>query len=120
MTAPTPTSPEDGRETRLVEVKGRTIVVRQLLDAQMLFLAREAKLLQNAETTGDRRVAGMVRMFDTLESQVVQEADREYLLDLVSKGNLELKDLMEFVTVFQDEAQEKPKVRRGRRPASAR
>jgi hypothetical protein len=60
----------------------------------------------------------MRRVLDALESQVVHEMDREYLIDLVALGDLELRDLMGFVKAFTDEETEpeKPKVRRGRRP----
>lgn len=116
MTEPTP--PDKGRETRTVDVKGRTIEVRQLLDAQMLFMAREAKTLQDPQESSARKIKGMQRMFDALESQVIKQDDREYLMDLVSVGELELKDLMSFISAFNsDEEVEKPKVRRGRPPA---
>lgn len=104
----------------MVTVRGRTIVVRQLLDAQMLFLTREAHLLQQENVTPARKVAGIRRVFDALESQVVQEADKDYLMDQIAAGNLEFKELMGFVEAFQDTVEvepEKPKVRRGRRPA---
>lgn len=118
MTEPTPTSPDTGRETRIVEVKGRTIVVRKLKDTQILFLNREAILLGRGGLPEERVKAGMRRVLDVLESQVVQEVDREYLLDLVALGDLELKDLMGFIQAFRDDdaEPEKPKVRRGRRP----
>jgi hypothetical protein len=118
MTEPTPTSPDDGRETRVVDVKGRAIVVRKLKDTQILFLNREAILLSRGELPEGRVKTGMRRVLDVLESQVVQDLDREYLLDLVALGDLELSDLMGFVKAFRDEAvePEKPKVRRGRRP----
>lgn len=64
------------------------------------------------DTEPQRRLAAIGRVFDLLESSVVQEEDREYLLDLTVAGNLELKDLLSFVTAFGDD--EKPKVRRGR------
>jgi hypothetical protein len=118
MTQPTPASEDKGRETRIVDVKGRSIVVRQLLDAQMLFMAREGEVLQDPDVPIARKMKGMRRLFDALESQVVQDEDREYLMDLISTGNLELKDLMSFVSAFVDQDEvEKPKVRRGRRPA---
>lgn len=118
MTEPTPTSPDTGRETRVVDVKGRAIVVKRLNEAQLLFLNREAILLQRGGLPEDRVRAGMRRVLDALESQVVQDMDREYLLDLVALGDLELKDLMGFIRSFTDEdgEPEKPKVRRGRRP----
>ena len=111
--SPDMTTPEDpGNETRIVEVKGRNIVVRQLNDAQLLLMGREARLAGREDTDPGRRLAGVGRIFDILESAVVQEEDREYLLDLTVAGNLRLSDLMTFITAFSDEP--KPKVRRGR------
>lgn len=108
------TTPEDpGKETKIVDVKGRHVVVRQLTDAQLLLLGREARLASKEETDPGRRMSGIARVFDILESAVVQEEDREYLMDLTVQGDLELKDLMDFITAFGSD-EEKPKVRRGR------
>lgn len=108
------TSPEDpGKETQLVPVKGRNIVVRQLTDAQLLLFGREARLASKNDTDPERRLSGIARIFDILESAVVQDEDREYLMDLTVQGELQLKDLMDFLTIFSD-GEEKPKVRRGR------
>ena len=109
------TTPEDpGKETRIVDVKGRNVVVRQLTDAQYLLLARESRLAIREGDDSPRRVAAIGRLFDILESVVVQQEDKDYLLDLTVAGDLELKDLMSFVTVFSEEEAAKPKVRRGR------
>lgn len=108
------TAPDPGRDTRLVDVKGRNIVVRQLNDAQLLLLAREARLAQREDTEDQRRLTAVGRIFDLLESAVVQEEDRDYLMDLTVAGNLTLGDLTGFVTVFAEDDDAKPKVRRGR------
>lgn len=108
------TSPDSGAETRVVDVRGRNIVVRELLDAQLLLLAREARLAQNPDTEPQRRLAAVGRIFDMLESAVVQESDRDYLLDLVVQRNLALSDMTSFVSAFGDTQEQKPRVRRGR------
>ena len=88
----TPTSPDPGRETRLIDIKGRLITVRQLKDA-------------------------ISRMFDILESAIVQQEDKDYLTALNVAGDLEITDLMVFISSFNEpQAAEKPKVRRGRPP----
>lgn len=109
---PAMTNPDDGKDTRLVDVKGRTVVVRQLLDAQLLLLAREARLAQKSDTPDARRLAAVGRIFDILESALVQERDQEYIMDLTVKGELSLGDLNGFISAFDTE--DKPKVRRGR------
>lgn len=109
------TAPEDpGKETRLVPVKGRSIVIRQLQDAQLLLLAREARLAQRDDTDPTRRLAAVGRIFDLLESAVVQQEDKDYLLDLTVQGELALRDLTGFISAFADEEKAKPRVRRGR------
>lgn len=113
MTEPTPVDP--GRETRIIDLKGRQVVVRQLTDAQQLLLSREATLLQKPTIDRARKMTAVSRIYDMLESAVAQEEDREYLTELNLAGELELKDMMTFVSVFGTE-QEKPKVRRGRPP----
>jgi len=118
---PDMTTPEDpGQEkTRSVDVKGRSVEVQQLLDAQLLLLSREARLASRETTEGDRRVVAVGRIFDLLESVMVSDEDKEYLIDLIVARNLELGDLRGFITAFsdEDEPEEKPKVRRGRPPA---
>jgi hypothetical protein len=110
-------SEDPGKETRLVDVRGRNIVVRQLNDAQLLLLGREARLAGREDTDNARRLSGVARIFDILESAVVQEEDREYLMDLTVQGDLQLKDMLDFISVF-GEPEQKPRVRRGRRPAN--
>jgi len=103
-----------------VDVKGRDVAVQQLNDAQLLLLAREARLAQRESTDKQRRLEAVGRIFDLLESAVIQDEDREYLMDLTVKGKLTLGDLTGFITAFtEDEEEEKPKVRRGRPPKRA-
>jgi hypothetical protein len=114
------TNPDEGRETRIVSVRDRTIVVRRLIDTQLMLLAREAKVLQRDDIGMDRKMNGIDRMFRILESAIAQESDREYLEDLMVAGELDLNELLSFVTAFgdKDEAEQKPKVRRGRQAIS--
>lgn len=110
------TNPDPGRETRVVLVRDRSIVVRKLIDTQMLLLAREAKILQRDDISVDRKMDSIDRMFRVLESAVAQPSDREFLDDLMITGELDLRELLSFVSAFSedDEKAPKPKVRRGR------
>lgn len=101
-----------GVETRLVPIGDRQIVVRQLVDAQYVLLGREAKVVGDAKSDGERKMKAVSRIMDLLESAVVQEDDREYLIELNIKGELTLAMLLSFVTIFSQD--EKPAVRRGR------
>ena len=106
---------DPGTDTRIVPINGRSIVVRQLRDAQLTLLAREAKEIQRGDRT--RQMDAAARMFNILESAVVQDSDREFLLDEITVGKVELKDILAFVSAFsEDQEEEKPKVRRGRPP----
>jgi hypothetical protein len=113
---PAMTAPLDpGKETRIVDVHGRNIVVRALNDAQLLLIAREARLAQIPETTPERRLVAVSRIFDILENAIVQDADKEYLMDLTVQGTLTLTDMTGFISAFGDaEEDEKPRARRGR------
>jgi hypothetical protein len=109
-----PNGAEVGTQTRLVDLKGRSITVRELKDAQQLLIQREAKILQGDEAGKDRKVTAVANIYDILESAVVQPEDLDYLTRLNVKGLIELKDMMGFITAFGEE--QKPKVRRGRPP----
>lgn len=112
------TNPEDpDKGTRDVPVKGRIVVVKQLNDAQLLLLGREARLASKESTEGSRRLDAIGRVFDLLESVVIKPEDKDYLMDITVRGDLELKDLTDFITAFSDEdkdQEQKPKIRRGR------
>jgi|SRR5262245_28042907 len=103
---------DPGTDTRIVPINGRSVVVRQLKDAQLALMAREAKQVQRNDVDEGRRLDAGARLFDILESAVVQDDDRTFVLDEITAGRVELKDLLEFISVFGEE--EKPKVRRGR------
>lgn len=116
MTTPDPAIPDnEARETRVVDIKGRTMVIRALRETQLLSLNHEARILQREDIDGDRKMKGMERMFKTLLSVVAQPSDREYLEDLMAEGELDLRELTTFATSFFNEPEEQaPKVRRGR------
>lgn len=103
------------RETRIVPIHGRSIVVRQLVDTQMVHLMRHARILQKDNVDIPTKLDSVERMFTILKKMVVQQLDQDFLTGLEEDGEIELKDLMAFITAFEGEP-EKPKVRRGRPP----
>lgn len=113
---PTPESPQEPREKRNVELRGRMVAVQDLVDAQMMLLAREAKVLRDKNSSNDRKMSSVGRMFTVLESALVEPDDRDYMNDLIATGDLDLRELVAFVTAFETDAvaEVKPKVRRGR------
>jgi hypothetical protein len=114
------TNPDPGRETQIVDVRGRNILIKKLNDTQIMLLAREAKVLQRDDISADRKMDGIDRMLFILESVVADGSDREYMQDLMMKGELDLRELISFVTAFEAvDGEGKPvaRVRRGRTPA---
>lgn len=105
------------RPTRVIDVQGRDITIRKLVDTQMLLMAREAKLLTRGDIDTERKLEGLDRMFSILESAVIEPDDRVYLEGLMERGELDLRELMGFVTSFDEDEKPAVKVRRGRAPA---
>lgn len=111
------TTPVDpGRETQVVAVRDRSIVIRQLIDTQRMLIARWAVMIQRDDIPGAQKLELLSKMFDTLESVIVQQEDRDYVEELMAAGQLDLRELISFMTAFdnQGEGGAKPKVRRGR------
>lgn len=112
MTQATQSTSDD---TRRIRVKGRDITVRRLVDTQVVLLAREGRLLQKSTIMDERKLVAMGRVFDILESAVISEEDREYLLDLTVARELELDDMLQIVKAFAgNNTNAAPVVRRGR------
>jgi len=105
---------DPGRETQTVDVHGRDVVIKKLVDTQVMLLAREAKILQRDDIGVDRKLDGIDRMFSILESVVVDPVDREYMQQLMTSGELDLRELISFVTVFEADQNKPVRVRRGR------
>lgn len=111
------TTPDPGGEARNAEIQGRTIAVHPLLDSQLALMAREARTLQRDDVEGGRKMVGAARLFDIIESVIVQETDREFLLDEIVGRRLEFKDILDgIVKAHANQGEEKPRVRRGRPP----
>jgi hypothetical protein len=106
---------DTGRETRLIPIGDRMLVVRQLTDTQMVHLLRHSKILQADGVDRATKMDSVERIFRILHTVVVQQEDKDYLDEQEESGQVELKDLMPFVTAFSAEP-EKPKARRGRPP----
>lgn len=100
-----------------VPVRGRDVEIKDLTDAQLLLLAREARLARNPDTESERKFTAVARIMDILETAIVKGEDKEYVLDLTVAGTLEMKDLLGFISVAeQAEDAPKPRARRGRPP----
>jgi len=103
---------DNGRETRVVPVAGRSIVVKQLTETQMLHLMRHSKILASDQVDNELKIDSMDRMLKILNSVCTQDTDRDWLVEAQESGDVDLKDMIGWVNAFKDE--EKPTVRRGR------
>lgn len=106
---------DTGAETRLVPIKGRTIVVKRLTEGQMLLMSRDVGRLEDEKISVQAKLTLAGGILDMFESTIIQPADREYVLDLTRKGEIDLPDFVTFLTAFKEE--EKPAkvvARRGR------
>ncbi len=104
---------DPGRETRVVPVSGRNIVVRQLTDTQMLHLMRHAKILASDAVENIVKIDSMDRMLKILNSVVVQDSDRDWLVEAQENGDVELSEMTGWVNAFKSESKA-PVVRRAR------
>lgn len=102
---------DPGKDTRLMEFRGRQIVVRQLNEAQILLLAEKARLVTKVDVDAGIRMDAASTAMRILKAAVVQPADREYLEELTIAGDLDIGDLLAVVTIFAQE--QKPRTRRG-------
>lgn len=106
---------DSGRATQIVPVLGRNVVIRKLTDIQMGLLLRGSRILSSPNVDQAEKMEMMEMMFQILDSVVVQDEDKKWVLKQQIEGRLELKDMTSWVSVFEEEKDEKkPAVRRGR------
>lgn len=103
---------DPGKKTEIIEVLGRSIVVRELTEGQMMVLSRYADQASSDRTDPRTKVGAVSKMLSVLEQAVVQEEDREFLEEQMILGNLDLGAMTRVVSVFQEA---KPTNRAGRR-----
>lgn len=102
-------------ETRTITLGGRELEVKRLKDTQLLLMTHEAKVVARPGVEPDRVLEASSRLVDMLESAIIKPEDRGYFIDLMVRGEVEMSDLMQVLTVFSDKAEDsKPVVRRGR------
>jgi hypothetical protein len=112
------TQPNPGDEARPITVGGRDVLVRPLLGSQAVLMMRLVRNLQKQKVDDydmGAIVTNTAKILDVVESALVDQADKDYIEELIIDRKLDLKELVAVVTVFDDAAvAEKPKVRRGR------
>jgi hypothetical protein len=106
-------------DTRLVEINGRTIVVRELKDAQLVLLARDAARLEDVTVSNRDKLSLAGGIMDMFESVIVQQQDKDFVLAETRAGRTELATFLGFLTSFQEADAPKVTVKRGRPPRKA-
>lgn len=105
---------EEAVETRTIPILDRKVEVRQLNDAQIMLLGREAARLSRGGQEGRDAVLSAARILDLLEQTLVQQEDRDWLVQQMTEGAVEMKDLLPTLSAFSEEAPKTGPVRRGR------
>lgn len=85
---------------RQVEIEGRTVSLAEPTETQMMLMGRSAKKAQKAaqeEDMGDM-LTYMVEALDIVEYLIPDVSDRDFLADLMRKGQLEVRDLLDYAT----------------------
>lgn len=118
--------PVTERKTAVVSLGGRDITLRAFNETQFMQLQHESLVLKRSEDGNmpiDRVQKSLDRVFRAIRSAILDEDERDYIDDLMAEGELELRELVRAVFVFNHDAaveDEKPvQVRRGR-PRRAR
>lgn len=110
-----PLSPPDpGRRTQVVDIKGHSIVVRELMDLQIVHIMRYARILQSPNVSTDDKMEAVDQMLTILHNAVVQESDLAILVEAEKRGDVTISDMLGFLNGFQSDVPAKPVVRRGR------
>lgn len=102
------------KEIRTIPILDREVEVQQLNDAQIMLLGREAARLSRGSQEGRDAVLSAARILDLLEQTLVQQEDRDWLVEQMTQGKVEMTDLLPTLTAFAGEAPKTGPVRRAR------
>jgi hypothetical protein len=84
-----------------------------LTDTQMLHLMRHAKILSSDAVENENKIESMERMLTILNSVVVQDTDKAWLVQAQESGEVEIQDMVGWVNAFRT-SETKSTVRRAR------
>lgn len=98
-----------------IPIKGRDVPIKKLNETQMMLLVREAQIVRRTSQDSDRRLRGIARMIDIVESALLEPEDQEWLMDLAGRGRIDFAEILAIVAPFEEQAEAPVKtVRRGR------
>ena len=109
-------SEDPGKDTRVVDVNGRSVVVKAPNDAQIMLMSQQGNVVANDRAKPADRMAAAGTLMNILSALIVQDDDRDYVKDEIIAGKLDMAGMTPFITAFQDKAKP-PAVRRGRAAA---
>lgn len=101
-------------EPRAIPVHGRDILVKPVKDVQLVQMNHEVAITQSSNADNVRKMKAVDRIHRILLSVVIEDADKDFIEDLMADGELKMEDLLEFISAFNDEKVPKKAVRRGR------
>ena len=102
-------------ETKTVTVLDREVAVKAFTDSQIMLMVSEAKTVTRKTADMNRRMDGVDRMMRLLDSVVVNEEDKEWIVEKNIAGELSMGDLIGFISAHAPVDEIVPRaVRRGR------
>jgi hypothetical protein len=111
-----PSMTEDkGRRTQIVQVNGRSIVIRELTKLQLLRIGVYVSIAASNNVADAQKMEATGKLANILHKVIVQPDDLAWLIECEDNGDIELDELMGFISAFNEEdADSKPVVRRSR------
>ena len=98
-----------------VTLAGHEFFIKEMTDVQAMHLARHARLLTRGDVSGEAKAEAAERMFDIIHSRVLDPEQLTFLIGLEEAGEVDLRALTVFASIFQENAPQ-PVVRRRGRP----
>lgn len=104
---------DPGKETRLVPIGDRQVVVKAPTDAQIMLLGQQSQIIMNERVSGLDRMKAIGVVMTLMTKLIVQEDDRAYIQEQIINGDLDMEGMTEIIAAFKS-TDKKPAVRRAR------
>lgn len=102
------------RPQKAIKVGDREILFQGLTQSQYMQLVHEVTLFRNDNTSMDRKLKGLDRLFRVLMSLLVNPEDRDYIEDQIADGEINVMFLVKALReIYDKQADTQKKVRRG-------
>lgn len=106
-------SVDPGKETRLVPINGRQVVVKSPTDAQIMLLGQQSQIVMNERASGADRMNAVGTIMTVMTKLIVQDDDRAYVQEQIISGDLDMAGMTKIVEAFRS-TDKKPAVTRAR------